>query len=454
MNILNNIRVPVWLLAALLLWCTAAFGATPGRITLSVQNTSIAEVMNMLAEKERVNIVLGNGVDGEVSLNLYDVTLDQAVRSVARTGGFGVERHAGTYFIIRPEDAGKRSTTSITRVKTFPIQYSEPEQVADILKNHVSSYGKVTALRGRNVVVIEDTPDYLRQVEQILAEIDRRPSQILIEAKILQVTLSDSDAYGINWARLLRVDGGDAAFGVEGLPAPGGGAFLSMLTPNIELALDVLHTRDRVRTLSAPKLLALEGQESSVVIGDRQGYKVTTTIDQVTTESIEFLESGVILKVLPKIDATGKVMLDIHPEVSTGSVSLTGIPSQSTTEVTTHMLADDGQTVFIGGLIRNNVDETHEGVPVLGDLPLVGKLFSGQSRGSINTEMVVLITPYVVGGDIHREMMEKLAQYEQQQLEIEQEPARIEAKFLDKGDPEDTDKPQRVRLNSLFVDQD
>jgi type II secretory pathway component GspD/PulD (secretin) len=454
MNILNSRPVCAWLVAALLLAGPSAFGATPGKITLSVQNTSIAEVINMLAEKERVNIVLGNGVEGEVSLNLYDVTLDQAVRSVARTGGYAVERHDGTYIIIRPEDAGKRSTTSITRVKTYPIQYSEPEQVADILKNHLSSYGKVTALRGRNVVVVEDTPDYLRQVEHILEEIDRRPSQILIEAKILQVSLSDSDAYGINWARLLRVDGGDASFGVEGLAAPGGGAFLSMLTPNIELALDVLHTRDRVRTLSAPKLLALEGQEASVVIGDRQGYKVTTTIDQVTTESIEFLESGVILKVLPRIDASGKVVLDIHPEVSTGSVSLTGIPSQTTTEVTTHMLAEDGQTVFIGGLIRNNVDETHEGVPVLGDLPLVGKLFSGQSRGSINTEMVVLITPYIVGGEIHSAMMKKMAQYEQQQLEIGQEPARIEKKFLKKDQPKDADTPERVRLNSLFVDED
>ena len=118
------------------------------------------------------------------------------------------------------------------------------------------------------------------------------PDQIFIEAKILQVTLTDSDVYGINWARLFNYDSGEGSFGVTGLPSPGSGLFFSLLTPNIDVALEALETQNRVRSLSSPKLLALEGQKASVVIGERQGYRVTTTINQVTTESIEFLESG------------------------------------------------------------------------------------------------------------------------------------------------------------------
>ncbi len=122
---------------------------------------------------------------------------------------------------------------------------------------------------------------------------------------------------------------------------------------------------------------------------------MTTTIDQVTSETIEFLESGVILRVLPSVDGQGRIMLTIHPEVSTGRVE-DGIPNQVTTEVTTQMLVEDGQTVFIGGLIRRSLDQNREGVPVLGDIPIVGRVFSNKSDSSTNTETVVMITPRIV----------------------------------------------------------
>jgi len=448
----------VLLLLGSLLQATA-FAVDKRGVTLSVQDTEISEVMNMLSQKERLNILLATGVEGNVSLNLYDVEIDNAIRSVARAGGYAVEMHGSTYFIIKPEDAGLRATSDITRVKTFRIQYSDPEQVKTIIENHLSDYGEVTALADRNMLVVEDTPDYLRQVSRILKEIDREPNQIFIEARILQVTLSDSDVYGINWARLFNYDGGDGAFGVTGLSSPGSGLFFSLLTPNIDVALEALESKNRVRSLSSPKLLALEGQKASVVIGERQGYRVTTTINQVTTESIEFLESGVILDVTSRVDAAGRIMMEIHPEVSVGSVSVTGIPSQNTTEVTTQMLAEDGRTLFIGGLIRNNTDEATEGVPVLGSIPLVGKLFSSSSKSSSNAEFVVLITPYVVGGKAHGDMLKEIARLEKAEKILIAQPKRIEKEFQPKKlkwfgqeqtEPSGTDSGQ----NGLFVDDD
>ncbi len=97
------------------------------------------------------------------------------------------------------------------------------------------------------------------------------------------------------------------------------------------------------------------------------------------------------------MDQQNRILLDIHPEVSTGTVSDDGIPSQSTTEVTTTMLVDSGQVVFIGGLIRRTAEATREGVPVLGSLPLLGRLFSNRASNVITTELVVLITPYIIG---------------------------------------------------------
>jgi type II secretory pathway component GspD/PulD (secretin) len=461
----KNNPAPTGRLAAVVLMLLAsllqdpAFATARNGVTLSVQDTEISEVMNMLSQKERLNILLASGVEGNVSLSLYDVELDEAIRSVARAGGYAVEMRGSTYFIIKPEDAGVRATSDITRIRTFRVQYSDPEQVKSIIENHLSSYGEVTALSERNMLVVEDTPDYLRQVSRILKEIDREPNQVFIEAKILQVTLSDSDVYGINWARLFNYDSGDGAFGVTGLSSPGSGLFFSLLTPNIDVALEALETMNRVRSLSSPKLLALEGQKASVVIGERQGYRVTTTINQVTTESIEFLESGVILDVTPRVDAAGRIMMEVHPEVSVGSVSLTGIPSQNTTEVTTQMLAEDGRTLFIGGLIRNNTDDTKEGVPVLGSIPLLGKLFSSTSKNSSNAEFVVLITPYVVGGKAHGDMLKEIARLEKAEKVLIDQPKRIEREFQPKKlnwFKREQTEPAAVESDQtgLFVDDD
>jgi type II secretory pathway component GspD/PulD (secretin) len=163
----------------------------------------------------------------------------------------------------------------------------------------------------------------------------------------------------------------------------------------LDVFLSALSSQGRVHTLSTPKLLALENQEAQAVIGERVGYKVTTTINQVTTESIQFLDTGVILKVTPSVDQRGRVLLNIHPEVSSASLA-SGIPSKKSTEVTTQLLCEDGQSVFIGGLIKRVSSKRRTGVPVLGDLPAVGALFSSTEEIGTTTETVVVITPRVV----------------------------------------------------------
>ena len=192
------------------------------------------------------------------------------------------------------------------------------------------------------------------------------------------------------------LEGGTGILGARGLDPGLAGLFLNIVTPQFDLLLSALRQQGRVRTLSTPTLLVLENQEAEVLIGDRKGFRVTTTINQITTESIEFLESGVILNVKAAVDRSGKVLLEIHPEVSNGTVQ-DGIPSQTTTEVTTQLLADDGQRIFIGGLLRTTDTVGRSGLPVLSQLPVVGALFSRTEERTVNTETVVLITPHIVG---------------------------------------------------------
>lgn len=401
-------------------------------ISINVLDMEISELMAMLSAKEKINILVNNGIKGTISLNLHDVTVTNVIKAAARAGGYAAERIGNTYYIVNPNDVGSRYKSNITTVITYTVRYTDPDKTKTIIEEYLSDYGKVSVLEEQNILVIEDTPEYVSRVRGLLKSIDKKPNQILIEAKILEITLSDSNAYGVNWNKVFS--SGETTVGVQGLATPASGLFVNRLTDTLEAALSALYSEDDIRTLSSPNLVAQENKEASVIIGDRQGYKVTTTINQVTTESIEFLESGVILRVLPRIDALNNVMLEIHPEVSTGAISSDGIPSQKTTEVSTEVLTGDGQPIFIGGLIKNNVTEGKQGVPFLSKIPLLGALFSNESRASNNTETVVLITPYVIGGEAHQLMLEKTARVERQEKLLSAEIDRIDAEMDRKED--------------------
>ena len=368
-----------------------------GRLSITIQHTDVAEVFEMLSRHGRVNILLGANVSGEVSINLYDVTVSEAINTIATASGYAVERTENVFFIVGREEAGKDIAGALTAIRSFKVQYSDPEAVAEILENHLSRYGKITTLPERKLLIVEELPDFMARLETLLGQLDHQPTQILIEARILEITLDSTDTFGIDWSKLFDSGGGSGSFGLQGLAATGApGLFFTLVNPNIEAALSALTDMGRVRTLSTPKLLALEHEEAEVIIGDRIGYRVTTTINQVTTESIEFLESGIILNVQPYVDRNGRIMMDIHPEVSTGTITNDGVPNQTTTEVTTQLLADDGQTIFIGGLMRSTVGDRRAGAPLISKIPLLGRLFRNSEKVIVKTETVVLITPRVI----------------------------------------------------------
>ena len=150
-----------------------------------------------------------------------------------------------------------------------------------------------------------------------------------------------------------------------------------------------------MRTQATPKLLTLENQEATTNIGDKLGYRVTTTLNNITTETIEFLETGVILRVTPSVDSDGRIAMRVRPEVSSGSF-LGGIPSKKTTEVNTQLVAENGQSILIGGLIKAHAGLRRTGVPLLGDVPGIGKLFSNSEETGSSTELIVVITPRIV----------------------------------------------------------
>lgn len=394
-------------------------GAAPEPASYLFRDTPIAELFEMISRRERINIVLGKGVGGNVAISLYDMTPRQAIYAIAEAGGYQVVARDKGYLIVSPAQAAQ-SATGAQRldVRAFKVQYSEPQLVADILGKHVGPGGKVTVLPQRRMVVAEDTAEGLARLAGLLREVDLPPRQVMIEAKILEITLNDNESLGIDWTKAVG-PGRSSNVGVTGLAQRAGpGLFFNYINCHcdFEAYLSALSEKGRVRTLATPKLLALEDQEASINIGDKLGYRLTTTINNVTAESVQFLETGVILRVTPSVDTNGKIVLRVKPEVSTGSVQ-GGVPSKKTTEVSTNLVAEDGQPVLMAGLIKSNATTQRTGVPLLGSLPLLGYLFANHESRGLLTETVVLITPRLVpvgGGAEDSEAAERIRRNEKE----------------------------------------
>ena len=186
-------------------------------ISMTMRDTELAEIMEMLSRAERVNILLSGDVGGDVSFSLYDVPLSEAIRSIANAAGYAVERRNGTYFIVDREEAGNYAASDLTELRTIPIQYADPAQMQSMLTPYLSEYGQLTILAESRVLVLEDTPEFVDRIAKLIRNVDRQPMQILIEARILEITLNAEDSYGIDWTSFFNSGDGGGAFGVQGL---------------------------------------------------------------------------------------------------------------------------------------------------------------------------------------------------------------------------------------------
>jgi type II secretory pathway component GspD/PulD (secretin) len=194
----------LWSLVLLVL-LTMAPAAHAGKISLSIQelDLDIREVMQMLSREQRLNIFVADGVSGDVSVNLYDMETDQVVKLIAESAGFVVEQRDNSYFVIERDDAGKLRRSDRLEVRSFRVQYAATSEIETIFQEYVSAeFGSIKALQDNNLLVVEDLPSFLDRMEALLEEIDREPRQIMIEAKILEISLTDNQSYGLDWAKL------------------------------------------------------------------------------------------------------------------------------------------------------------------------------------------------------------------------------------------------------------
>ena len=210
----------------------AASAAAPTVMSYTFRDTPINELFNMISQTAHVNIVLARGVSGNVSISLYDLTVRQAIEAIAEAGGYSVTERPGGFLISDAKLAQKELAASM-QVRAMKVRYTDITKAGEILMRQVGANGTVTVLEPTRTLVVESTAAGLARAAKVLREIDSPPRQILIEAKILEITLDRSDVFGIDWTRIFNENGPNNA-GATGLAtAVGPRFFLNVVNNNI-----------------------------------------------------------------------------------------------------------------------------------------------------------------------------------------------------------------------------
>jgi general secretion pathway protein D len=225
---------------------------------------------------------------------------------------------------------------------------------------------------------------------------------VLIEATIAEITLNDDLKFGVRWyfqARRQSYTFTDQVLGTVASAFPGFSYALRAL--NAQVTLDALNDITNVNVVSSPSLMVLDNKTATLQIGDQ--VPIQTQTGTFTTgavvNSISFKDTGVILSVTPRINESGRVLLDIEQEVSSVAKTTTsGIDSPTIRQrrVRTTVVVNDGEALALGGLIQDQAQQGAQQVPVLGDIPILGNLFKQKTNGINKTELLILITPRVV----------------------------------------------------------
>ncbi len=263
---------------------------------------------------------------------------------------------------------------------------------------------RVVADPQKNALLILANASGYQKIEAALKKLDTSPRQVLIEVMIAEVTLKDELSYGIEW---LFTNGarrsGKLDLGSEGLSAlvPGFSyAITSASGDTIKSVLNMLASDNRLNILSSPHIMVADNQTAKIQVGDSVPTAGPQTVSGtgVVVSSVQYLDTGVILSVTPRINAGGLVNLDIAQEVSTAAATTTSglnSPTISRRSAQTALTVQSGETIVMGGLISERSMKDNTGLPILSSIPVLGGLFGKQSRNSTRTELVLLITPRV-----------------------------------------------------------
>lgn len=423
-------------------------------ITLEFDNMDVRDILALLAQKANINVVAGSDVTGSLSLNLRDVAFNEAFLTVLSMRGL-VAAQVGENIlrVMTPASLSTERSVAVNQTRVIRLKYAKAADVAATVTSVAAAEGrkgKIVVDENTNSLIMTDTLEGIAAAERLLTDLDMRPQQVLIEVKLVEVTLNKGLSLGIQWDYLstdqTRMFGdagrtmigttknpfaaaspvlapfdknagaiigpgaaaGDRGTGVN-LPAAGAvGAFTFGRIANnyfLSATLTAAASQGKLKVLSDPKVTTLNGKSATIKIITNIPYIQSDTVAsagaQTTTNKIMNTETGITLEVKPTINADGRVTMFVKPSVKQQGATLsaagaTGAITVNTRETETNVIVQDGGTVVIGGLITDSMEDNISKVPLLGDIPLLGYLFRNKTTTRRRVELLIFVTTKII----------------------------------------------------------
>ncbi|MHC4630268.1 MAG: type II secretion system protein GspD [Planctomycetota bacterium] len=454
----------------------ASVGGTLQSIKFN-KDEGIKEALRILNALYQKNIVPSATVDGILGFTtLKDVSFEEAMDAIL--GHNFVYEQKGNLVRVYTKDEYQKIKEDKSRMicEVFTLYYITAEEARKLITPVLSKSGLVevsTAAEAQissgggsssgggggsvgsgggggnsmalhDTIVVYDFPENITDAKGVIKFVDVRPKQVLVEATILSVLLTEGLELGVdlNFAGGTVLDGTaatdtlvagstvdrgteatspivDIAGGVPGsaleifgfATAGGDGLRVGVKSGDISAFITALESVTDTTVIANPKILAVNKQEGCVLIGRNLGYRSSTSISEgvATQGQVEFLQTGTQLIFRPYIANDGYIRMDIYPKDSTAELNDDGVPDETTTELKTNILVKDGETIVIGGLFRDVVVSTRKQIPLLGDLPIIGAAFRSTDDTTQRQEVIIMLTPHIINGADQTRGLERAA---------------------------------------------
>jgi len=408
-------------LAAFTVTSMAAAGplSMDSKVSLELEGVPLVQVINTLAQQNHFNVVYAGRIDGTVTIRLDSVSVASALSAVLIANGYTYVTK-DDIVIVKPlstEMAGDLSTRSIT------LSYADPDAVAKAIQSQLSARGKVITVAPDvtsqttkmtykpNRLVITDYPSILDEVVSLITLLDIPERTVLIEAKIIETSLDAEKKLGLAWPTSVGSKAGGYGDG-QSVTNVGGEELNTgrwrwgtLSVAQLEATLDLLETNGNSKLLSDPRIVTTENHEAEIkiatVIPIQTLNRFTEGAALQDIVSFQDEEVGISLKVTARINSDGKITLEVSPTVE-DIIRMTGPannqrPIKTTRSITTRVTVRDGETVALGGLLKDDSRKTEQRFPLLGHIPFLGKaLFTNTHTVQSTTDLVIFITPKIL----------------------------------------------------------
>ena len=388
-----------------------AAAAEPELITLDADSTPVVTVLEVLADRTGLNIVTSPEVQGRViSIHLRNTPFLEALNLVVRAAGLGYERVGGSILVADPM---RLATQTGLTTQVFQLQYANAEEVTralDVVSKDVRSY-----ISG-NRLIVKAPQSVIEEIQGIVTELDQRPAQVMIQARLVEVNTTALKELGVDWEKITKwtqivSEGNPGESQTDQIPDQmdyidyDKTSALYRQRQAFEVTLDALITQGNARLLANSKITTMDNQPAEIFIGKTVPVVITSLASAgvqggaFQTVQLEKVEVGVKLHIVPRISDDGYITSLVTPEVST-IIAFVGpdndLPETSTRRAQAVVRVRDGETFYLGGLLNQEERRTVKKVPILGDIPLLKYLFRHYRMEKTQTDLLIEITPTLI----------------------------------------------------------